>query len=293
MSNLKVWFITGASTGFGRAMTELVLKNGDAVVATLRKPEVLAGLSAQYPVDRLLVLKLDVQNENEIIAAFAAAKEKFGRLDVVFNNAACGVLSEVESAAGNETLVRDMFEVNFWGATHVSQAAVKFFREVNKPGIGGRLLQVSSLAGIEGVPTFGFYNATKFALEGISEALAKELDPSWNIKVTIIEPGAFITEGQSKITHIDPLPAYAKAPAAFIRSSMSALTQKPSGADPLKAVKAFYRLANLPEPPLHFPIGEDAIEAVRRKTAGLLADTDAFTSWSEGLGFTGDKIDLD
>ncbi|EMD37837.1 hypothetical protein CERSUDRAFT_154754 [Gelatoporia subvermispora B] len=283
MSQPRVWFITGASTGFGRAMTELVLKNGDIAVATLRKPEVLDELSTRYSADRLLVLKLDVKNEAEIAAAFAQTKEQFGRLDVVFNNAAYGVLSEVESAAGKEEAIRDMFEVNFWGATHVSQAAIKFFREVNKPGVGGRLLQVSSMAGIEGIPSLGFYNATKFALEGMSEALAKEIDPSWNIKITIIEPGSFITEGQSKVVVVDPLPAYAQAPASLLRAVLSSLATDPSGADPLKAVDAFYRLASLAEPPLHFPIGKDAIEVVKRKIEGLLADTNAYASWSEGL----------
>ncbi|OCH92091.1 hypothetical protein OBBRIDRAFT_824919 [Obba rivulosa] len=171
-------------------------------------------------------------------------------------------MTEVESATGKEDSVRDLFQVNFWGATHVTQAAVKFFREVNKPGVGGRLLQVSSIAGIEGIPALGFYNATMFALEGIGEALAKEL-------------GA-----------VDSLPAYAKAPAAFVRSRISALAEMPSGADPRKAVEIFYRLADLPEPPLHFPIGKNAIELVRRKSVNLLKDTDAYASWSEGLEFT-------
>ncbi|OCH95098.1 NAD(P)-binding protein [Obba rivulosa] len=246
MSSTEVWFITGASTGFGRAMAELVLRNGDAVVATLRNPEMLVDLSARYPADRLLVLKLDVKNEDEITAAFTKAKEMFGRLDVVFNNAGYGLMAEVESAAGKEESARDIFEVNFWGATHVTQAAVKFFREVNKPGVGGRLLQVSSMSGVEGTPALGFYSATKFALEGISEALAMELDPSWNIKITLIEPGSFITEGQSKVVTIDPLTAYAKTPAALLRSSILALAENPSGADPRKAADAFYRLAKLP-----------------------------------------------
>ncbi|EMD37838.1 hypothetical protein CERSUDRAFT_94830 [Gelatoporia subvermispora B] len=283
MSQPRVWFITGASTGFGQAMTELVLARGDIAVATLRRPEMLTDLSARYSVDHLLVLKLDVTSEDEIAAAFAKTKEIFGRLDVVFNNAAYGVLSEIESAAGKEEAIRDMFEVNFWGATHVTQAAIKFFREVNNPGVGGRLLQVGSMAGIEGAPSLGFYNATKFALEGMSEALAKEIDPSWNIKITIIEPGSFVTEGHSKVVVVDPLSAYAHAPASVVRAKILSLAKNPSGGDPLKAVDAFYRLASLAEPPLHFPIGKDAIELVRRKTEGLLADTNAFASWSQGL----------
>ncbi|EMD37817.1 hypothetical protein CERSUDRAFT_154724 [Gelatoporia subvermispora B] len=280
----KIWLITGASTGFGRALTELLLTNGDVVVATLRKPEMLADLSAKYSGDRLLVLKLDVTKEDEISAAFAKTKEQFGRLDVVFNNAGYVVVSEVEAAAGREEAIRDMFEVNFWGAVHVTQAAIKFFREVNKPGVGGRLLQVSSVTGLDGLPSVGFYSATKFALEGLSEALAKEIDPSWNIKITIVEPGSFATEGPPKAIVVDPHPAYAQAPAAVVRAWVSSRAANgPAGSDPLKAVHTFYRLANLVEPPLHFPIGKDAIEGLRKKTEGLLADTAAYASWSEGL----------
>ncbi|EMD37827.1 hypothetical protein CERSUDRAFT_83583 [Gelatoporia subvermispora B] len=289
MSRPRVWLITGASTGFGRAMTELILKNGDIAVATLRRPEMLSELSAQYSVDRLLVQKLDVTNAAEVDAAFARTKEQYGRLDVVFNNAAYGVVSEVEAAYGHEKPVRDMFDTNFWGATRVTQAAVKFFREVNEPGMGGRLLQVSSMSGVEGTPAIGLYVASKFALEGLSEALAKELDPSWNIKVTIIEPGIFITEGQSNMTVIEPLPVYSSSPASIVRQMLVDLQTKPAGSDPRKAVEAFYRLTSLPDPPLHFPIGKDAIEGIRRKAEGLIRDTNTYASWSEELEVTSEK----
>ncbi|EMD33678.1 hypothetical protein CERSUDRAFT_98240 [Gelatoporia subvermispora B] len=281
--NPKVWFITGASTGFGRAVTELVLKNGDIAVATLRRPEALAHLSAKYSADRLLVLKLDVKNEDEITSAFAKTREVFGRLDVVYNNAAYGVASEVESAMGREDTIRDMFEVNFWGATHVSQAAVKFFREVNPPGVGGRLLQVSSMAGIDGMPAIGFYNATKFALEGLSEALARELDPAWNIKITIIEPAAFRTDAPANFSYVPALDAYKTTPAAAIRTWMQGVATNADSGDPQKAVQAFYKLANLPEPPLRLPLGKAAVEMVRKKGVTLVADADAYASWSGDL----------
>lgn len=141
-------------------MTELALEKGDFVVATLRKPEVLAELTAKYDSTRLLVIKLDVKDPDQITTAFEKAQETFGRIDVVFNNAAYATVSEVESAHGHDDLVRDMFEVNFWGALHVTQAAIKCFRDVNRPA-GGRLLQVSSMAGIEGIPAVAFYVATK------------------------------------------------------------------------------------------------------------------------------------
>ena len=140
-------------------MTELILKNGDIAVATLRKPEVLDELKKQWPADRLLVVKLDVTKKQDIVDAFNKAETVFGRIDVVFNNAAFGVASEVESTLEEDG--RRMFDANFWGATNVSREAVRFFREVNKP-VGGRVLVVSSVVGIKPFPLFGYYTASKF-----------------------------------------------------------------------------------------------------------------------------------
>ena len=137
--------VTGCSSGFGLGVTEYALKKGDKVVATLRRPEVLSELAAEHP-ERLLVLRLDVTKPAEVIAAFIASKEMFGRIDVVVNNAGFGIIAEVEGTI--ESTARGVFEVNFWGASHVSREAVRFFREENQP-IGGRLLQVSSLSGVE------------------------------------------------------------------------------------------------------------------------------------------------
>ena len=154
--------VTGASTGFGRILTELVLERGDKAIATLRRPEVLSDLTAKYPSDRLLTVKLDVTKPQEIIDAFAAAKAKFGRIDVVANNAGYGTLGEAEGA--EDDVVRAMFETNFWGAANVSREAVRFFREVNPAGVGGRLLQFSSTAGILGMPAASYYSASKFGM---------------------------------------------------------------------------------------------------------------------------------
>ena len=180
-------------------MTELVLKNGDRAVATLRKPEVLAGLASKHGKDKLLVLKLDVTHPDEIKAAFDDAVKHFGRVDVVFNNAGYSVLGEIEGLP--EEVGRAVFDTNVWGATNVSKEAVRVFRDVNKPA-GGLLLQNSSQAGIQAYPGLGHYSATKYgeplsvastmlsaahviliALEGISTALAAEVEPEWNIKV--------------------------------------------------------------------------------------------------------------
>jgi len=175
MDSRKVWFITGSSTGFGRAMAENVLEKGERVVATLRKPPALEDLRLKYPQSDLLILELDVTKEQEVVDAFNNAKQAFGRIDVVFDNAGFGLQAEVEAAPYD--LARAMFETNFWGSTTVSREAVKFFREVNGREIGGKLLVHSLLAGITGTPACGYYSASKFALEGITETLAKELDP--------------------------------------------------------------------------------------------------------------------
>ena len=140
-------------------MTRRGLENGDIAVATLRKPEVLNDLVAQYGPDRLLVLTLDVTKPTEIKAAFASAKAAFGRVDIVFNNAGFLLLGESENMPDDQA--RKMFEVIFWGAAHVLQEAVRFMREVNPPGVGGRVVQITSGTGFVGWPACGFYSASK------------------------------------------------------------------------------------------------------------------------------------
>ena len=152
--------VTGASIGFGRELTKVVLEHGDTAVATARRPEVLADLVATYTADRLLTLKLDVTKQADITAAFAAAHAKFGRIDVVANNAGYSTIGEVE-AVSDET-ARAIFETNFWGAANVAREAVRVFRELNPQGAGGRLLNFSSISGIQGMAGFAHYCATKF-----------------------------------------------------------------------------------------------------------------------------------
>jgi len=140
-------------------MTELLLSKGDKVIATLRKPEVLGDLSSQYTLDQLLVLKLDVSKQEDILHAFAEGGQHFGRIDIVSNDAGYGVVGEVEGIP--EDRARTLFDVNFWGAVNVSKEAVRFFRDKNKP-MGGILLQNSSILCVEGNLLTGFYNASKF-----------------------------------------------------------------------------------------------------------------------------------
>ena len=150
--------VTGASSGFGRTMTEIVLKNGDIAVATLRTPAALDPLVALYPATQLLVLQLDVNDHDAVVHAFARAQEAFGRIDVVFNNAGRGLVGDMEITP--HEAARALFDVNFWSAAAVTREAIRVFREVNQPR-GGRLLQMSSVTGIAGTPCASFYSASK------------------------------------------------------------------------------------------------------------------------------------
>ncbi|KAI8986257.1 NAD-P-binding protein [Trametes punicea] len=280
MALSRVWFITGTSTGFGRALTELVLEKGERVVATARQPTALSDLTSEYGEDRLLVLKLDVTLPAEVEAAFVRARLQFGRLDVVVNNAGYGHLGEVESM--DDSTARAIFETNFWGALKVTREAVKFFRESNPPGAGGHLLQISSILGLTGLAAHSAYCASKFALEGMTESLVQELDPAWNIKIIVVEPGWYHSAGASKAVWAPRHPAYSNPDLKANKIRADPGSHVTLG-DTRKAVEAFYKMAALSEPPLHFPLGKDAIALVRKKVSELTATMEAYESWSEDL----------
>ncbi|PCH43480.1 NAD(P)-binding protein [Wolfiporia cocos MD-104 SS10] len=291
METPRIWFITGALSGFGRYLTELVLRNGEIAIATLYDPSApsgssaLADLQALYPPDKLLVLNLDVSKPQQVVDAFVEAQTTFGRIDVVFNNAGYSMMSEVEGAP--ESAARAMFDVNFWGAANVSREAIRFFRDVNQP-IGGRLLQVSSAGGIQAYSAIGHYSASKFAIEGLTEALAVELRPEWNIKITLIELGGFKTNAGQNMLRVPTHPAYID-PVTQSHTARSYLMINPAvPSDPIKGVNAIYRLAGIPNPPLRLPLGKDALGMVRKKGEDLIAAAELSTSFSEGLEITAD-----
>ncbi|KAF8990545.1 NAD(P)-binding protein [Cyathus striatus] len=238
MSSPKVWLVTGSSSGLGLAVVEHALSKGDNIVATLRTPDVLSHLSSKYP-QQLFVVKLDVTKQEEIVSAFRAAQDKFGRVDVVYNNAGFSAISEIEGTP--DELARNIFEVNFWGAANVSREAVRFFRDENKPS-GGRLLQASSLAAMVGSPLIGYYTATKFALEGFSETLTTEIDPDWNVKVTILTLEGFKTSAilPEKMINLPTHPKYQK-----IGDSTRAYAQEifKTFGDSNKAAREIYKIA--------------------------------------------------
>ena len=175
---LTVIVVTGTSTGLGRAVAELVLEKGEIVVATARRSSSLDDLTEKYPKERLLVLPLDVTQPQQIIDAFNTAAGRFGRIDIVFNNAGMGELGELEGM--EESKARSVLETNFWGAVSVTKEAVKHFRETNPPGTGGRLLQMSSYLGLVGQPACAFYCASKFGtyIDGVCLTELRKCPPS-------------------------------------------------------------------------------------------------------------------
>ncbi|KAI0775586.1 NAD-P-binding protein [Trametes elegans] len=276
----RTWFITGTSTGLGRALTELVLERGERVVATARQPAALDDLTRAHGDSHLLVVKLDVTITEDVTEAFARAHAVFGRIDIVVNNAAYGHLGEVESM--DDDTARAIFETNFWGALKVTRAAVAYFRDLNGPGIGGRLLQISSVLGLVGLGAHTFYAASKFALEGMTESLVQELDPSWNIKVILIEPGWFRSAAIGKIVWSPRHPAYTNTdlPANRLRAQWEGFV---SPGDTRKAVEVFYKIAGLPDPPLRFLVGKDAIALVRDKLSKMETSVNDYEFLSEDL----------
>ncbi|PIL34915.1 hypothetical protein GSI_02702 [Ganoderma sinense ZZ0214-1] len=252
----RVWFITGTSTGLGRAVAEVALENGEIVVATARRPSSLDDFAHRYPKERLLVLPLDVIEQDQVVTAFAEAARTFGRIDVVLNNAAYGYVGELEGM--EETKARSLFETNFWGAVRVTKEAVKYFRETNPPGVGGRLLQVSSYGGIVGIPGGSIYGATKF--------------------------GWIRTEWARSATWAPEHPAYTNPDlyTTYVRR-VGFDTAVTTWKDAKRSAEAIYKVACVPNPPLHFLVGKDVIEGTRKKVAALLADIDAYEALSEGL----------
>ncbi|RDX44658.1 NAD(P)-binding protein [Lentinus brumalis] len=283
MSIPRVWLITGTSSGFGLEMTRCALARGDKVVATLRKPAVLADLAAKHPPSQLLVVRLDVTNPQEIKDAFQQAKAAFGRVDVVFNNAGFIVAGETEAVP--EDAARKMFDTNFWGAARVSQEAVRFFRDENSPQ-GGHLIQTSSSAVFSDWPLMGFYKASKSALEAITDTLNKEVSPAWNIKFTSVEPGAFYTEFINNADLIDQPSAYADP--SYPSSSMRQMYKYPETVplelnDTAKGAQKVFELSRLASPPPRLPLGRDAVKFMSDAAAAHAKVVEEYSSWSEDL----------
>ena len=255
MSENKVWFITGTSSGFGRALAEEVLAKGERVVATARKPEVLRDLVEKYP-DTARAVKLDVTNLEDVKNAISEAVKEFGRIDVLVNNAGYGLVGAIEEASDEQ--VRRQFDTNVFGVLNVTREALPILREQKS----GHVVNIGSLAGISAMGSLGIYSASKFALEGISEALAAELAPL-GIKTTIVEPGPFNTGGAAQMALADNLlpqayPSTAQLPVTFREFSSM-------GGDPVKGVKIIIEAVESENPPFRLPLGLMAFEGIEAK----------------------------
>ena len=247
----KVWFITGSSRGLGRELAKAVLAAGHRLVATARKPEELKDIVAAAP-DRAIAVALDVTNSEAARAAIAAAKAKFGRIDVLVNNAGYGNPSSVEDA--DEADFRAQFETNYWGVFHVARAALPLLRT---QGGGAHIINVSSIGGRLGSAGLGSYQSAKWAVEGLSEVLLTEVGPL-GIKVTIVEPGGFSTDwaGSSMTIHESSAP-YAETVGARWKAMQG--HKGATTGDPVKAGKVFLELAAMKNPPLRLLLGSDAV----------------------------------
>jgi NAD(P)-dependent dehydrogenase (short-subunit alcohol dehydrogenase family) len=250
-----VWFITGCSTGFGRELVRAARHRDHRVVATARKPE---SLDEFAPDDGVLRAALDVTRPDQILEVVQKADDYFGRIDVLVNNAGYGYLAAIEE--GEEKEIRAMFEANVFGLIDLTRAVL--------PGMRGRrsghVVNISSVGGLVGFPGIGYYNATKFAVEGLSEALAKEAAPL-GIKVTIVEPGPFRTDwgGRSLRTPKVAIPDYAETAGAR-REGIQGYSGKQAG-DPVRAVEAILDAVAAPQPPLHLVLGKMAFDTVTAK----------------------------
>jgi NAD(P)-dependent dehydrogenase (short-subunit alcohol dehydrogenase family) len=257
----KTWFITGTSRGFGREWTSAALQRGDRVAATARDPGTLDDLAAEHG-DSLLPMALDVTDRDAVFETVRRAHEHFGRLDIVVNNAGYGQFGMVEELSEQEA--RDQIETNLFGALWVTQAALPFLREQGS----GHFLQVSSIGGISAFPGIGMYHASKWALEGISQALAQEVK-GFGIHVTLIEPGGFSTDwGGASAKHAEPLDAYADAHEA---SRQRRARGSSAAGDPTASADAIMRIVDADEPPLRAFFGSAPLGIAEKDYESRLA----------------------
>jgi NAD(P)-dependent dehydrogenase (short-subunit alcohol dehydrogenase family) len=260
----KVWFITGASKGFGRIWAEAALVRGDQVAATARDPRTLDELAERYG-DAVLPLRLDVTDKAAVDAAIAAAHERFGRLDVVVNNAGYGLFGTVEEVS--EAQARAQIETNLFGALWVTKAALPILREQGS----GHIIQVSSIGGVNAFPTVGLYHASKWGLEGFSQSLAQEV-ADFGIKVTLVEPVGFSTDwaGPSGV-RAERLPAY-----AAVWERREAQRASARSGDPEATGPAILELVDAENPPLRVFFGDWPLEAIKAEYAKRIAEWEAW-----------------
>lgn len=278
MKNPQIWLVTGISSGFGRAIAEAVLAQGHFLIGTFRQDEQVTQFNREYG-NRAVAYQLDLTQPAQIRAVAQTITDRFGRLDVLVNNAGSGFAGAVEETT--EADVRDVFEANFFGTLILTQSLLPLFRQQRS----GHIIQMSSHGGIKAFAGFGIYNASKFALEGMSEALAAELAPL-GIRLTLVEPGPFrtgfagsaFTQSQTRIADYDET-------AGAFRTRMASVDGKQEG-DPVKAAEAILHITTLENPPLRLPLGKIALGTIAAKLASVQQDLDHWREVSAGAVFT-------
>ena len=263
---MRTWFITGASRGFGALIAQEALEKGDAVVATARDPKSVTKRLGNHP--NLLAVALDVTQEAQAHAAAKAAVERFGRIDILVNNAGYGLLGAVEEASAEE--IEAVYRTNVFGLLAVTRAVLPHMRQQRS----GRVLNISSIGGYRSFAGWGIYCSTKFAVEGLSEALAQELAPL-GVHVTAVEPGYFRTDflDQSSLSTVPTVIDDYHQSSGAMRDYAVSVNHQQLG-DPAKLAKVLVSFVDSPNPPVRLPLGSDTVAAIVKKaeeTAQIIA----------------------
>lgn len=272
-----VWLITGCSSGFGRELARLVLARGWRAVVTARNPSQVADLAAIAP-DRALALQLDVTRADQVQQVVDAALQRFGRIDALVNNAGYGYLAAIEE--GEDAAVRAMFETNVFGLIAMTKAVLPGMRAQRS----GLIVNVSSIGGLTSFAATGYYHATKFAVEGLSESLALEAGPL-GIDVMIVEPGPFRTKWAGPSIKESAVRIADYEATAGVRRAQTAARSGNQAGDPVRGAQAIIDAALADRPPLHLLLGRAAVDLARRKIDALRADIDAWEATSVGADF--------
>jgi len=274
----RIWMITGAARGIGAKIADAALAAGDALVATARDASAIATRFGEGP--SVLPLRLDVTDEAQATAAVEAAVARFGRIDVLINNAGYGLVGAVEEASATD--VRRIYETNVFGLLNVTRAVLVQMRRQRS----GHVVNISSLGGYRAAAGFGVYSSTKFAVEGLSEALHDEVAPL-GIHVTVVEPGYFRTDFLDSTSLVESqhcIGDYAGT-AGAVRSRAATLSHQQPG-DPDKLATAIVALIEAKEPPLRLPLGTDAIARIEEKHAFVESEVRAWRSLAASTDFT-------
>ena len=273
----RVWLITGCSTGIGREIANLVLASGQRAAVTARNPDSVADLVAAYP-DQALALALDVTENMAVIAAVNKTQQHFGTIDVLVNNAGYGYMSALEE--GEDAEVRKLFDTNFFGVVDLIKAVLPIMREQKS----GYIINMSSMTGLVTNPPNIYYSCTKYAMEALTEGLAKELE-LFNIKVTAIEPGAFRTDWATRSMQETATPIEAYADTVGARKELIKLAGNMLPGDPKRIADAVLMLANHDDPPLHLLLGHDVLGAFRQKLSDWKSSIDEWETVTKDVNF--------